>query len=240
MNQFKLTFSLEKPFLPKNLEPFMISFLKEATLNYSEEFHMSLYDKSKSIMKCYTFSYYLPNAKFQKERISLGMPCFEVFFSDADLVESIQMLNSFKTMYGKSYPMKCNSIKLVSIVAQKRKEIRDSEIVVKMLSSLIVRRHNSDDNSDIYYTYEDDGFGEVLRENVDFMLKKLDVPISTDGFSIVPIKGKKVVQCVFEHMIDANIGIYKVTGTPELLNFLYMAGLGCRRSEGHGKFEIVM
>lgn len=41
-------------------------------------------------------------------------------------------------------------------------------------------------------------------------------------------------------MIDANIGIYKVTGTPELLNFLYMAGLGCRRSEGHGKFEIVM
>ena len=159
MNQFKLTFSLEKPFLPKNLEPFMISFLKEATLNYSEEFHMSLYDKSKSIMKCYTFSYYLPNAKFQKEQISLGMPCFEVFFSDADLVESIQMLNSFKTMYGKSYPMKCNSIKLVSIVAQKRKEIRDSEIVVKMLSSLIVRRHNSDDNSDIYYTYEDDGFG---------------------------------------------------------------------------------
>lgn len=240
MNQFKLTFSLEKPFLPKNLEPFMISFLKEATLNYSEEFHMSLYDKSKSIMKGYTFSYYLPNAKFQKEQISLGMPCFEVFFSDADLVESIQMLNSFKTMYGKSYPMKCNSIKLVSIVAQKRKEIRDSEIVVKMLSSLIVRRHNSDDNSDIYYTYEDDGFGEVLRENVDFMLKKLDVPISTDGFSIVPIKGKKVVQCVFEHMIDTNIGIYKVTGTPELLNFLYMAGLGCRRSEGHGKFEIVM
>ena len=51
MNQFKLTFSLEKPFLPKNLEPFMISFLKEATLNYSEEFHRGLYDKSKSIMK---------------------------------------------------------------------------------------------------------------------------------------------------------------------------------------------
>ena len=52
---------------------------------------------------------------------------------------------------------------------------------------------------------EDDEFEEVLKENVDFMLKKLDVPISTDGFSIVPIKGKKVVQCVFEHMIDANI-----------------------------------
>ena len=74
MNQFKLTFSLEKPFLPKNLEPFMISFLKEATLNYSEEFHRGLYDKSKSIMKGYTFSYYLPNAKFQKEQEVYFLP----------------------------------------------------------------------------------------------------------------------------------------------------------------------
>ena len=47
MNQFKLTFSLEKQFLPKSLESLMISFFKEATLNYSEQFHMSLYDKSK-------------------------------------------------------------------------------------------------------------------------------------------------------------------------------------------------
>lgn len=166
MNQFKLTFQLEKPFLPKSLEPLMLSFLKEATLNYSREFHISLYDKSRSIMKSYTFSYYLPNAKFQKEQISLGMPCFEAFFSDANLAESIQLLNSFNTMYGKSYPMNCNSMKFVSVTAQKRNEITDSEIIVKMLSSLIVRRHNSDDNSDIYYTYEDDEFGEVLRENV--------------------------------------------------------------------------
>lgn len=32
---------------------------------------------------------------------------------------------------------------------------------------------------------------------------------------------------------------YKLQGTPRLLDFLYSAGLGSRRSEGHGKWEIV-
>ena len=34
--------------------------------------------------------------------------------------------------------------------------------------------------------------------------------------------------------------IYKLKGKPELLNYLYLAGMGSRRSEGHGKFEILM
>lgn len=88
--------------------------------------------------------------------------------------------------------------------------------------------------------HQDTEFEKTLKENIEFMLKKLNVPISTDGFSIVPVKGKKVVQNVFGHMIDANIGIYKLKGTPELLNYLYQAGMGSRRSEGHGKFEIIM
>lgn len=72
MNQFKLTFQLEKPFLSKDFEVVIISFLKAATLNYAKDFHEKLYDKSQSVMKSYTFSCYLPNARFQKEQISLG------------------------------------------------------------------------------------------------------------------------------------------------------------------------
>lgn len=240
MNQFRLVFQLEKSFLPKSLDSLMISFFKAATSRYSEEFNRKLYDKSQSIMKSYTFSYYLPNARFQQERILLGTPCFEVFFSDADLAESIQFLNSFKTMYGQKYPMRCNSMTLVAIDAQKQREIKDTEIVIKMLSSLVVRRHNSLDNSDVYFTYQNEEFEKALKENIDYMVNKLNVPVSTEGFSIVPIKGKKVVQKIFDYMVDANIGIYKLKGKPELLNYLYLAGMGSRRSEGHGKFEILM
>ena len=33
-----------------------------------------------------------------------------------------------------------------------------------------------------------------------------------------------------------NIGIYKITGNLRLLEILYAAGIGTRRSAGHGKF----
>ena len=51
---------------------------------------------------------------------------------------------------------------------------------------------------------------------------------------------KKVVVNCFGRKIDANIGIYKITGNPELLNILYQSGIGSRRSEGHGKWEVLM
>ena len=35
--------------------------------------------------------------------------------------------------------------------------------------------------------------------------------VSTEGFSIAPIKGKKVVVPVFGRNTDANLGIYKIT-----------------------------
>ena len=43
----------------------------------------------------------------------------------------------------------------------------------------------------------------------------------------------------FGRKVDANIGIYKLSGSPELLTFLYRTGMGGRRSEGHGMWEIV-
>ena len=53
------------------------------------------------------------------------------------------------------------------------------------------------------------------------------------------LKGKKVVVPVFGRNTDASIGIYKLSGSCRLLNILYLAGIGVRRSEGHGKFEII-
>ena len=70
-------------------------------------------------------------------------------------------------------------------------------------------------------------------------MQKLNIPASAEGFSIIPIKGKKVVADIFGRKVDANIGIYKLTGSPELLNILYLSAMGSRRSEGHGKFEVI-
>lgn len=239
MYQYKLTFRLEDNWLPREIDRLLISFLKASAQSYSQEFYMKLYDKSQSIIKSFTYSYFLPGAKFSKEKIELAKNEFSMLFSDADQEELLYFFNAFQLMKHKKYPINGNSMELVSIYMQKLNEIKESEIVIKMQSPLIVRNHNSENNKDIYYTYDMDGFAQALKENVEIFLGRMGVNIKTEDFSIQGIKGKKVVVPVFGRNTDASIGIYKLTGTCQLLNILYMAGLGARRSEGHGKFEVI-
>lgn len=239
MNHFKLQFKLENNILPRGLDKLIVSYLKASTMNYDEELYYSLYDKSKSVLKTYTFSYYLPGAKFKYDKIELEKNEFALFLSDSNQAELLSLFNSFQMMKYKKYPMKGNSMQLVSVSMQKLEEIKENEIVIKIQSPLIVRRHNSEDNSDVYYTCDTAGFAEALKDNVRIFLEKAGIHVSVEDFSIEVIKGKKVIVPVFDRNTDASIGIYKLTGSCELLNILYMAGLCARRSEGHGKFEII-
>ena len=240
MLQFILEFHLEKPQMPLEFDRLMVSFLKGASRNYSEDMFERLYDKSKSVIKTYTYSMYLPGARFMKETVELSENRFRMFFSDADMGQMVHWFNAFNLFRFKTYPMNNNSMKLVSIRTQNRKEIEDSEIVVRMQSPLIARRHNAEDNMDTYYTYDNTEFSDVLRENAQTFLDKLNINISTEGFQVIPIKGRKVVTNCIGRKVDGNIGIYKICGCPELLNVMYQAGSGVRRSEGHGKWEIIM
>ena len=151
MQQYKLTFKLEKNWLPKELDRLIVSFLKASTQAYSQNFYERLYDKSQSIIKSFTYSYFLPGAKFNKDRIELQGNEFSMFFSDADWEELLYFFNSFQLLKYKKCPMNDNSMELVSIYMQKLNEIKENEIIIKMQSPLLVRNHNSKDNSDIYY-----------------------------------------------------------------------------------------
>ena len=91
----------------------------------------------------------------------------------------------------------------------------------------------------MYYSCEDPELSDTLKDNLKFFLNKIGWDEDVDCFSIVPVKGKKIVAKVWGRPTNASIGIYKLQGTPRLLDFLYSAGLGSRRSEGHGKWEIV-
>lgn len=239
MFHFKLQFKLEKNFLPKDMDKLIVSFFKSTIENYDKELFNDLYDKTRSIIKTYTYSYYLPGASFHNDIIELNKDEFSLFFSDSNQVELLHFFNAFQKMKFKKYPMNSNSMKLVSINMQKLNEIKDNEIIIKIQSPLIVRKHNSDDNSDIYYTCDMTGFETVLKDNVRLFIEKTNSSVSVDNFSVQVLKGKKVVVPVFGRNTDASLGIFKLSGARELLNILYMSGIGVRRSEGHGKFEII-
>ena len=62
---------------------------------------------------------------------------------------------------------------------------------------------------------------------------------SMENFSVTPVKAKKIVARVWRRPTDATIGILKLTGKTDLLNFLCASGLGSRRSEGHGLVNVI-
>lgn len=239
MFQLKLSFKTENNILPKSLDQSIVSFLKATAQSVSQDFFDELYDKSKSIIKSYTYAYYLPGAKFQGNQIILSNNGFTMFFSGYRMEDMMRFYNGFIKMKNQKYSLSNNSMTLTHVDMQELKEIKEHEIIIKMQSALIVRQHNAETNQDIYYTCEQEGFSEALRENIDFFIKQMNLNISTEGFSILPVKAKKVVVPIFGRNTDGNLGVFKLTGSSELLNLLYLSGLGCRRSCGHGKFEII-
>ena len=212
MTEIKLEFLLEEPEIPAEVDRLLLSFLKASVEKYSPELFGKLYTKKQSVMKTY---------------------------SDADMGELFEFFNAFQLMRNIEYSMGGNSMKLREVKAKKIPEIKESELIIKMQSSLLARKHDPENNTDIYYTCEDPEFSDTLKDNLKFFLNKIGWDEDVDCFSIVPVKGKKIVAKVWGRPTNASIGIYKLQGTPRLLDFLYSAGLGSRRSEGHGKWEIV-
>lgn len=56
MYQYKLTFELENNRLPRETDCLIVSFLKASAQACSQAFYEKLYDKSRSVLKSYTFS----------------------------------------------------------------------------------------------------------------------------------------------------------------------------------------
>ena len=65
-----------------------------------------------------------------------------MFFSNADMEQTIYFFNGFKKILHQHYPMNGNSMELVQIKNVRRKEIKAPEVIVKLQSSLIARRHD--------------------------------------------------------------------------------------------------
>lgn len=239
MNELKLEFQLETTEIPAELDKVLVSFFKASLENYSPALFEKLYNKNSSILKTFTFSTFLPGARFTQEKILLSQNRFIMTFSDADIGELIEFYNAFVLMKHKPYSMRQNSMRLISVKIRNIPEIQDTELIIKMRSALIVRKHDSTDNSDKYYTCEDPEFGEMVKANLRIFLEKLNLEMDISDFSITPVKAKKVVTRIWGKLVDGNIGIYRITGSQELLNLLRAAGLGTRRSLGKGMWEVI-
>jgi len=240
--RFRLNFELNQASLSKEYRKKFISFLKASFKGYDE----SLYEQFYSTVnpKPYTFAVMLPSPSFSGNEIILGQKSASMIFSTEDIKVAMDAYNAFCRMCGKDFYEDDSekSMKLMSIVPLNEKTIRSRQIVVKFLSPLIVREHVRESNRDKYYAFNEDGFSEQLASVIKVQLENQGKFFDLQGFSLTPLDEKSAKKSVILHYgqyIDASLGVYIMTGSPELLQYLYQSGISSRRSAGFGLFDVI-
>ena len=83
-------------------------------------------------------------------------------------------------------------------------------------------------------------FLKQLKNNIKEQLKISNLPLEVvDDFNIEAVQAKKVIVKFYEKKIETSTGIFRITGDKQLLNYLYQAGIGSKRSSGFGMFKIL-
>lgn len=120
------------------------------------------------------------------------------------------------------------------------KNITTNNIKIKFLSPLVVRDRDRKARKDYYHSFSSDQFLEKLKININEQIKKCNFNSDIlDDFNLIPILPKKTVVKFYEKQIECSLGIYMLHGKKELLEYLYKAGIGSKRSSGFGMFQII-
>lgn len=227
--RFKLSFELENENIPIDYRRSIISFIKKSLEEYNQDLYNTLYHAKDPIIKPFTFSVYFPSPNFKKDYICISEKRLEVNLSNAENELSILMSSSFNQQKNKTFLLENNSMTLKTITLLPEQEIAQKQIRIKFMSPLIVRSRQN--QKDRYYSYEHEEFEETLKINVKEQLKITKIPLETvETLKLEPINSKKTVIRFYEKQIEVSIGSFTLSGVPELLDYLYKAGIGSKRA----------
>ena len=251
--RINLNFELENNIISKEYRLTIISFIKNALEKKYKNTYDAIYNNNTK-MKAFTFGVFLPDAKINNDNIELSSRYINVTFSVFDNQLFIELYNSFNNMLNQKYPKDENTksqmiMTLKKITMQNEKPIKQNKILIKFLSPLVLRNHNRETNKDIYVTFKDDNFNSILNQSVERLAKEFDfessqiklIPLNlTDGNgNIIQEESKTTVVLFKEFLINVSYGKFCLEGDINLLNNLYKTGIGSRRSEGFGLFEVL-
>ena len=104
---------------------------------------------------------------------------------------------------------------------------------------MVVKEHFKESNRIIYYTYQDEGFLEKLRSIIRNVSESLEYSFDVENLELIPVNPKKTVVSIYGVQIPVSIGSYILKGNKDLLNFLYLKGMGNLSGSGFGAFKII-
>lgn len=236
--RYKLFFELENKDISIQYRKSILSFFKKSLSEYDNEIYEKLYHAKDPIIKPYTFSVFFKDSEFKEDRIIVNSKQMELNISIADYEIAVILYNAFNHQRNKIFHLEHNSMTLKNIVLIQEKQINTEEITIKFMSPLIVRQRENE--KDYYFSVEGEKFLETLKINIKEQLKLTNYSMDiVDSIKLKKVNGRKTVVRFYEKQMEGSIGTFKLFGNKELLNYLYRAGIGARRSSGFGMFEII-
>lgn len=238
--RFELQIILKKKELPIEYRKAVLSLIKTALTHANNGIYFKDYFNGTN-SKDYTFSVKLCNPTFEKNSIKLDGNQMTIMFSTNNKKSGYILFTAFSEQIGKKFPlvnenfMTINKIKVI-----KEKETKETEVLIKFLSPLVVREHNRVENKDWYYAIGDDEFKTKL---IDIMKKQLLISgigeNFIDGIEVELINMKKVVVKHYGCNIQCSLGFLEIKGSSAIINYFIKSGIGSRRSAGFGMARLI-
>ncbi|SFG73281.1 CRISPR-associated endoribonuclease Cas6 [Desulfotomaculum arcticum] len=243
--RIKIELETECQELPIDYRRKFISYVKSAFENYNQDLYATLYEMGSSPKSLCFSIYFVPEVEIRKDGITLHSKRFIAWFTTPDILMGVHLINAIMARRNKWFPLadSDNKLRTRSIINVQEQSINTNAVHFKILSPIVIRDHyNGATEKDWYYTFEDSNFEKIWKRNLKAELQNKfnrDVSSDIDGLQIKPINLRKTVVKNYGIYIPCTIGNFILAGERYLLDYLYKAGIGSKRSLGFGCLDIV-
>lgn len=234
-------FLLNEDNIDKDKNRIFISILKSCLSSYNEDIYKKMFENG-PVRKTYTFSLYMPNSEFTRDKIII--PDKKVIFklSTADLEDSIHLYNSLLQNIRKTFTVKENVLSLNRISIDKEKSIYDEQVIFTSLSPIIARRHNGNNRDTWYFSLNDEEGKTVLLNNLKIqLLEKFgqERVLDIEDVKVEVLANKEVKVKNYGIVVTGNLCKLKIYSKPYILEYIYKSGVGGHKSMGFGMLDLI-
>lgn len=250
--RFKVEIVLNEERIAKDKNRLFMSLMKHCFENESATYFNQMYKQEQNKTKPFSFSLYMGKCVFERETIRIKDRQVTLFFTTYDIETGIIFYNGMLKKCGQPYTVKGFTMTISQIRLITEKALTSNRVVFKTMSPLVIRDHHHDNHKTWYYDLVDeteDGQRLVNQQAKTLLVDNLRLqledqfgqPASQDVEVLaVQIEASKSVR-VKHYGIDivSNLCQLAIEGEPYLLDYIYKAGIGSRRSQGFGMLDIV-
>ena len=241
--RLELELNLDQPVISLDYRRIVLSWLKTCLTNCHDGKYYDRYFRD-TVTKDYSFTVIFSGPRFEKDKIHLAGTGIKILFSASDRNKTgLIFFSAFLGMKNKKFPLADGNNMVLRTIRQ-MKEVLVTEPVVYFQTclgnGLCIRQHDRDTNKDRFVTCEDTDFQKEARRVL--KIQALNAGYSEEklkDLEIEPVQCRKVLVYHYGIFVDTTVGIFKMKGDNDLLQYFYAAGMGSKHSSGFGMVRVL-